>query len=249
MYVDETGGADTTDTTDTEATGELTVTVGGDEYSAETNFDGNEDGTNDTILQETDSGYDQFSDTDGDGKADLYIERDAQGNVVSAAQFDEASGKWYAVDPNTGEPGGEDTDANQGDTSGGGDITVQTSSGETNAGEATVDTSGDGQNDTAVVQDANGGTTMYTDSDGDGAADVETKVDAQGNVVISEHQGNGEWTEVERGRIDGQGTYRPDTASGVTGDSDELWGAGGGGNLEEGVARIDSATGQWISNN
>lgn len=253
VYVDEAGGPEPEDHTQEETDdGQLTVTVDGEDYHGAPTEDMNQDGSNETILQKTEYGYDQFSDSDGDGQADLYVERDESGKVVSAAEFDPATGDWHAVDPETGEPtgggGSEDTDTSGGDTQGGGDMTVDTRDGETNVGAPTIDSDGDGTKDTAVVKGADGSTAIYTDSNGDGQADLEQKIDAQGNVVISQHTGDGEWREVERGRIDEKGEYVPSGGAGAGASSDQLWG-GGETTGTEGVARIDSTTGQWISNN
>lgn len=249
MYVDESGGPEPEDTQE-ETDSQLTVTVDGADYHGEASEDMNQDGQNETILQKTEYGYDQFSDSDGDGHADLYVERDENGKVVSAAKFDPASGDWHAIDPETGQPTGDgspsDTDTTGGDTGGNGEMTVDTPDGETKVGAPTVDSDGDGTKDTTVVRGEDGSMAMYTDANGDGQADIEQKVDAQGNVVISRHTGGGEWEEVERGRINEHGEYEPSAGSGAA--SDQLWG-GGQQTSTEGVARIDSTTGQWISHN
>lgn len=231
MWVDETGATDTSDAAG--ATDEMTVTVEGEEYSAEVNFDIDEDGVEDTaIIEHADGSGQAFVDSDGDGEADEYIKLDAQGQVVAHAEYDEASGDWVAVEPGgTGDQA--DPDAQ---TGAGGTITADMPDGEVEVGPATVDTNEDGVNDTAVVEDADGNTIAFTDSDGDGDADVAVIIDPNGESTVYEHTGDGEWTQVEG------------ASDGGTGGSDSLWG-GAGHEPVEGVAKIDSATGQWISQN
>lgn len=226
MWVEEGGATDATDTT-TGASEDLTVHVEGEEYSAEVNFDIDSDGVDDTaVIEHADGSGQAFIDSDADGEADEYLALDAQGEVVAHATYDEASGDWVAVEPaDTG--GDPDTQA-----SAGGMITADLPDGEVQVGPATVDTDHDGVNDTAVVDTGSGTTMAFTDVDGDGDADVAVSIDARGNATVYEHTGDGEWTE-----------SAPPAASG----SDSLWGQGY--DIVEGVARIDSATGQWISQN
>ncbi|TQJ03766.1 DUF6802 family protein [Amycolatopsis cihanbeyliensis] len=235
MWVDESGGTDTADTTGTPD--EMTVTVEGEDYTADVNFDINEDGVDDTALIEREDGSVQaFVDVDSDGDADEYVQLDADGNLVTHAAYDETSGDWVSVEPgDTGDPGGTDTDTQTGSDGG---MTADMPDGEVEVGPATVDTNQDGVNDTAVVQDESGNTIGFTDVDGDGDADVAVVIDESGESTTYEHTGDGQWTEVEgAGRAAGES----DAAS------DAAW--GGGQQPVEGVARIDSATGQWISQN
>ncbi|PXY31595.1 DUF6802 family protein [Prauserella muralis] len=229
MWVDESGGADATDPAG--ASEDMTITVEGEDYSADVNFDINEDGVEDTaVIEHADGSTQAFVDNDGDGDADEYIALDAQGQTTAHAQYDDASGDWVSVEPGRpgGDGGGTDTQ-----TGAGGTITADMPSGDVEVGPATVDTDNDGVNDTAVVED--GDTTIaFTDSDGDGEADVAVLIDAEGNSVTLEHTGDGEWTETG-------------SSSGAAAGSDSLW--GGGHDTVEGVAKIDSATGQWISQN
>ncbi|WP_158879543.1 hypothetical protein [Amycolatopsis anabasis] len=233
MWVDESGG---TETTDTGASGEMEVTVEGQEYTAQVNFDIDEDGTNDTVRIENEDGtITGYTDTDGDGDADQYLHIDAQGNVLESARFDEASGDWIATDG-----GGQDSTDSQTSSSGG--ITADMREGDVNVGPATVDSNHDGTNDTAVVEDSEGNTRMFTDVDGDGKADVQTIITPDGETHTYNHTGDGEWTEVPGA----SGVVGGDAAPAA--DSDAVWG-GGGHDTVEGVAKIDSATGQWISQN
>jgi hypothetical protein len=224
VYIDETGATD----------GELKVTVSDEEYTAEATYDLDQDGVEESAVVETDDGgHLAFSDTDGDGQADLMSTFDADGELTSQAKFDEGSGEWIAVEPS-------DDHSRQTNTNAGQSIVVDTEDGpDQNVGPATEDTDGDGRADTAVVRDEEGDTWLFTDADGDGNADLATEITQDGEVTVSKHTGEDEWTEVERGRIGEDGKYTPD--------SDEAW-------SEEkvtvsGVVRIDAVTGQWISPN
>jgi len=144
-----------------------------------------------------------------------------------------------------------------------GDITVDTTSGGHDIGPATVDTDNDGRPDTAVVHAANGDTVLYTDSTGDGQADVATELTPDGQVVIADHAGVGQWTEAEHGHLTADGSYRRDTDTTAeftppvdeTAD-DKHWSDDSGwaaafsdSGSAQGVVRIDATTGQWISRN
>lgn len=224
MYIDETGATD----------GELKVTVGDEEYTAEATYDLDQDGVEESAVVETDDGgHLAFSDTDGDGEADLMSTFDADGELTGQAEFDEDSGEWIAVDPS------DDRDQ-QTNTNAGKDVVVDMEDGnDQNVGPATEDTDGDGRADTAVVKDEDGDTWLFTDADGDGTADLATEITQDGEVTVSRHTGEDEWTEVEHGRIGEDGKYTPD--------SDEAW--SGEKVTVSGVVRIDSVTGQWISPN
>jgi hypothetical protein len=227
VYIDETGAAD----------GELKVTVGDEEYTAEATYDLDQDGVDESAVVETDDGgHLAFSDTDGDGEADLMSTFDADGELTSQAEFDEDSGEWVAVDP--GDDRGEQTNTNAGKA-----IVVDMEDGaDQNVGPATEDTDGDGRADTAVVKDEDGDTWLFTDADGDGSADLATEITQDGEVTVSKHTGDDEWTQVEHGRIGEDGKYAPD--------GDEAWSDGSEDKVTvSGVVRIDSVTGQWISPN
>jgi hypothetical protein len=235
VYIDENGAADD----------ELKVTVGHEEYTTEEAYDLDHDGVDDSAVVETDDGgHLAFSDTDGDGDADLMSTFDASGNLVSQARFDAGSGEWIAVDPH----GHDDHKAN---TSGDHTIVVDTKDGDQEVGPATEDTDGDGKADTAIVKDDQGDTWLFTDADGDGKADLATEITQSGEVTMTKHTGDDQWIETEHGHIDSDGKYVPDHQSGVVGDDSAGW-------LDEphtskqmvaGVVRIDSTTGQWISPN
>ena len=123
-------------------------------------------------------------------------------------------------------------------------IVVDTDEGDRNVGKATEDTDGDGKADTAVVRDDDGDTWLFTDKNGDGRADVATEITRSGEVTMSEHRGD-DWVEVEHGHIESDGRYVTDSKSGILDDSDEWFEE----ERFEGVVRIDSTTGQWISPN
>ncbi|MFD1149803.1 hypothetical protein [Saccharothrix hoggarensis] len=224
MYIDETGTTD----------GELKVTVGDEEYTAEATYDLDEDGVDESAVVETDDGgHLAFSDTDGDGDADLMSTFDADGELTGQAEFDEGSGEWVAVDP-------DDDHSRETNTNAGKSIVVDVEDGrDQEVGPATEDTDGDGRADTAVVKDEDGDTWLFTDADGDGKADLATEITQDGEVTVSKHTGDDEWTEVEHGRIGEDGKYTPD--------SDEAWSEDKV--TVSGVVRIDSVTGQWISPN
>ncbi|SFJ52429.1 hypothetical protein SAMN05421835_10694 [Amycolatopsis sacchari] len=223
VWIDETGGADATSTA---PDGELEISVEGQTYSADENFDIDHDGQDDTVrLDNADGTMTAYVDTDGDGHADEYLHTDTEGNVVEAARFDSTTGDWIA----SGEPGGTGSGSDAGHQ---GELTADLVDGTVELGPATVDSDNDGTADTAVVTDADGNTRLFTDTDGDGSADVQTVITPGGESHTYDHSGTGEWTEV----------------NGVRADSDALWGTPGRDTVE-GVARIDSGTGQWISQN
>jgi hypothetical protein len=232
VYIDENGGAD----------GELKVTVEDEDYTAEATYDLDDDGVNESAVVETDDGgHLAFSDTDDDGVADLMSTYDENGRLVSQAKFDEGDGEWVAVDPSDS---GDDRREQQTNSGNDGTIVVTTEDGSKDVGPATEDTDGDGRADTAVVRDADGDTWLFTDADGDGDADLATEITSEGDVTMSERDGEG-WAEVETGHIGSDGKYVPDTRSGAL----DGWGEDEGPVTVEGVVRIDSTTGQWISPN
>ncbi|MET0237135.1 MAG: hypothetical protein ABW224_20970 [Kibdelosporangium sp.] len=194
---------------------EMSVTVDGEQYELQTEYDINKDGVNDTaIVQTDDGGQVAFTDSDHDGDADVAVELDDKGNVVGAARYDEARGEWVAVDPKTGNPNDSTTAQNTGNetTSSGQEIMVDVpeEAEDMSAGAATVDMNKDGKNDTAVVKSEDGDVFAFTDTDGDGDADQMSVIGADGTVTISQHTGEDEWAEVESGHLDSQGNYVPD---------------------------------------
>jgi hypothetical protein len=146
-------------------------------------------------------------------------------------------------------------------------ITVDTADGGHDIGPATIDTNDDGRPDTAVVHAANGDTVLYTDSQGDGQADVATEFTPDGQVVIADDTGHGQWTEVEHGHLTADGSYQRDSGATAeftppvddtpddkhwagTGSDDSGWAAAfSDSGSAQGVVRIDATTGQWISRN
>jgi hypothetical protein len=242
VYVDDDTSTDTDATdTDTGAQDELTVEIDGEEYEVEENVDLTGDGQNDTAVVETEDGYLAFADTDGDGVADVAVEYDEDGNPVAGAEYDETTGEWTAEDvenlPAPTDGGVDDADGSGTDTttdttddtaddsssSGGESITVDMPGEDVDAGPATYDTDGDGENDTAVVTDAEGTTYAFTDTDGDGEADQAVIIESDGDVTVAEHTGEDEWTTTEEGHIDSSGEYVPDSTSSSSVASDAAW--------------------------
>lgn len=226
MWADESVGADGTEVVgDSE---ELIVPVDGEEYTAELNTDLDEDGVADMAVIEHEDGSAQgFVDVDGDGTADEYIALDTRGEETAHAVYDEDSGDWVEFDPEDTEDGDVRTNTGQvmtADLPEGGGLEI---------GPPTIDTNDDGVNDTAMVEDDSGNTVIFTDVDGDGQADVAVTVDSNGQPTEYEHTGDGEWEEK--------------TSTSEDPGSDQFW--GGESHVVEGVARIDSLSGQWISQN
>jgi hypothetical protein len=247
VYVDEHGDVTDTSTTDT-GSDELTVEADGESYEVEENFDFDKDGHNDTAVVETEDGYIAFADTDDDGKADVAVEFDQDGNVVSGAEYNESTGEWTEEDPNKlPTPSGDgadghdsshdqsqsdgdrdsdddsdrdiDSDRDSDDTSDE-NITVSTPSGEVDAGEASFDTDGDGKNDTAIVTGEDGTTYAFTDEDGDGDADTAVVIEADGDVTVAKNTGGEDWEVVEQGHLNPDGSYE---SEGHASGSDAAW--------------------------
>jgi hypothetical protein len=230
VYVEDRAGTD------------ITVFVGDEEYNAEAVVDVDSDGVDETaVVQRDDGSALAFSDTDGDRRADLMAQLDATGEVTGQAEYDADTGDWVGVEPPTG-------DASSTGTGGGSteQISVDTPDGEVAAGPTTHDTNGDGVKDSVVVVGDGGDATIFTDIDGDGSADVATEITAAGEVTVAEYAGDGEWTVVERGRVDGEGSYQ--SADARYGEDCE-WDDGGWG--DDAPARagsavtVDPATGRW----
>ena len=231
MWIDDTGGAEPTETGHD---GEMEISVDGQTYTAEENLDIDHDGDNDSVrLDNSDGTITAYVDGDGDGQADEYLHADTEGNVVETARFDSSTGEWVADGGSSGTDNTSDTQTGRQ-----GEITADLPDGTADIGQATIDSDSDGTADTAIVTDQDGNTRMFTDVDRDGSADVQTIITPEGESTTYEHTGPGEWTE---------STGASGVAAGVPADSDQLW--GGGYDTVEGVAKIDSATGQWISQN
>ncbi|WP_406688394.1 hypothetical protein REH65_17850 [Saccharopolyspora sp. ID03-671] len=203
VYIEETGTGD----------GDIKVTVDGEEYTAEANYDLDGDGLDETVAVMTDDGYVAYIDDNADGHADLMQTITADGQVLDQARFHADSGEWTAEAPQQ-HPGGADEHADDDKQ-----MVVDTPQGDVQVGPATEDTNSDGVADTAVVQSENGNTVMLTDVDGDGAADQVVEITQTGDVTISHHTGEGEWTVVEQGRIGDNGQYAPNRAASATDDT------------------------------
>ena len=245
MWVDETAGQDPTGSG---VGGEdMTITVEGQEYSAEINHDINDDGVADTaVIERSDGSVQAFVDEDGDGDADEYVKLDSDGNVLSEAQYDDSTGEWVSTGQD-GDAGGS-TDTR---TSSGG-MTADLPAGEVSVGQPTVDTNNDGVADTAVVEDNAGNSMMFTDVDGDGEADVVVVVTPSGESTTYQYAGDGEWTRIDSSTTAAESYVAAGAAGGFTADGgSDGWGGlsdpGDSGQHATGIAHIDPATGQWVS--
>ena len=225
-----------------ESADDLTVSVEGEEYHTEATVDLDEDGVDDTAVVETDDGTIAFTDTDADGQADLMTQLDADGEIVGQAKFDESTGDWVQVDPRDPAEGDVDEQTAEGGTE---TMTVDTPDGEVVVGAPTHDTDQDGKADSVVVQDSDGDTVIFTDADEDGDADYATEITDEGQVTVSEHAGDGEWTVVERGHLDDQGNYqRDELASDETITEEGTWSTPDQPDAAE--VRVDPRTGNWV---
>jgi hypothetical protein len=108
-------------------------------------------------------------------------------------------------------PTAGDTDYEAGED----DMTVDLPGEDVNAGPATYDTNADGVNDTAVVNGTDGTTYVFTDVDGDGQADEAAVVTPDGDVTIASHTGEDEWTVVDEGHLNPDGSYESDQHAGA----------------------------------
>ncbi|MCI2418911.1 hypothetical protein MOQ72_15820 [Saccharopolyspora sp. K220] len=203
MYIEETGAGD----------GDIKVTVDGEEYTAEANYDLDGDGVDETVTVLTDDGYVAYIDENADGQADVMQSIDANGVVVEQARFDPGTGKWTGEAPDQ-HPGSADPQ-----DQGGQSMVIDTPQGDMQVGPATEDTNSDGIADTAVVETDAGGTMLVTDVDGDGSADQVVEISQTGDVTISHHTGDGQWTVVEQGKMTDDGQYAPNPATGATDDA------------------------------
>ncbi|MEY8041652.1 DUF6802 family protein [Saccharopolyspora cebuensis] len=199
MYIEETGAGN----------GDLTITVEGEEYTAEANYDLDGNGIDETVAVMTDTGYVAYIDENADGQADVMQTIGAEGQVVSQARYDGASGHWTGEAPQ--QHGGDQGGGEQ-------SMVLDTPQGDVQVGPATEDTNSDGIADTAVVQNEQG-TMLVTDIDGDGSADQVVEIDQAGGVTISHHSGDGEWRVIEQGSVDQSGGYTPDRLTAATDDA------------------------------
>ncbi|RJQ83429.1 hypothetical protein D5S17_00715 [Pseudonocardiaceae bacterium YIM PH 21723] len=190
----------------------------------------------DTAWVETDDGTLAFTDTDGDGEADMLAEIDENGSVVRTARLDPTTGEWVP----------------QADSG----MTVDSASGTTHVGPATEDTDGDGVPDTAIVDGPGGRTLLYTDVDHDGQADVVAQVTPDGAITVAEHTGHGDWRVTSTGKVGGDGRFHAEhTPADPAGD--DSWAdraiesvepeLGGDTVGDQRIVRIDPVTGEWIS--
>ncbi|GGM76317.1 hypothetical protein GCM10012275_53870 [Longimycelium tulufanense] len=226
--------------------GDIKITVEGEEYTAEANFDADHDGVEDTALVETDSGYIAYTDTDHDGTADTVTQLDDRGKVVGQAKFDERTGEWVDSRGTGPDDAERRTMGRERD-----DMIVETRDGEHRVGAPTEDLNRDGQADTTVVRESDGDVILYTDTDGDGDADTSAEIAKDGKVMISEHRGAGEWEVVEKGHISSDGSYQRDALNNAPGAAadDSLWADDGeqtAADRDKEIVSTDPATGRWI---
>jgi hypothetical protein len=218
-----------------ESATDLTVTVEGEEFQAEVVVDLDDDGVEDSAIVETDDGAIAFTDTDDDGRADLMTQLDADGDVIAQARFDESTGEWVQVDADDFGP-----------VAGTGPMTADTPLGEVEVGTPTHDTDNDGKADSVVVHAPEGDTVIFNDADEDGDADYATEITRDGQVTVAEHTGDGNWTEIERGELDGDGGDQGGSRHTESGTIDEenSWSVTSRSDPAE--VRIDPSTGNWI---
>lgn len=221
MYLEEQGSGD----------GDITIPVDGAEYTAEANRDLDGDGVDEAVTIMTDDGFVAYVDSDADGRADVMRHVDTDGVVTGQARFDTASGTWVAEAPeqHTGDP-----------RPSGESMVLRTPDGPHEIGPATEDTDHDGRPDTAIVATENG-TMLATDVDGDGRADQLVRITEDGAVTVSQHTGEGEWTVVDRGRLDEQGSFSSDGA-GLTEDAAWDFGPPPGGDDGRGASAQQAPT-------
>ncbi|GAA2335026.1 hypothetical protein GCM10009854_08550 [Saccharopolyspora halophila] len=205
MYIEETGAGD----------GDIKVTVDGEDYTAEANYDLDGDGMDDTIAVMTGDGFVAYIDEDSDGRADVLQSINDNGDVTEQARFDPGTGQWIGERPgNHPDPGGHDRREHDERS-----LVIDTGQGERQVGLPTEDTNSDGIADTAMVEGEDGATMMVTDLDGDGSADQVVEVSSSGDITISHHTGEGQWTVVEQGKIGDDGRYAPDPHTAATDDA------------------------------
>lgn len=253
--------------------GQLKIDIDGHEYVEQENYSYEQNGVMDSVAVDTaDGNHIVYTDLDHNGTADAVTEYDAHGNVVAQAGYDAQSGRWVegempgsqpsdptSTDAGTNTGTGTGTEAGNGG-GGGGTIMVDGPDGEHSVGPATADANNDGTPDTAVVHDAQGDIILYTDTNNDGHADYAAQISPDGHVVVAEHTGDHQWTEIKHGHRDASGHYVSDgAASGpftpqfdtsADGSSDQHWAAqptDGSGATANGVVQFDASTGQWIS--
>ncbi|SFE47230.1 hypothetical protein SAMN04487819_114109 [Actinopolyspora alba] len=207
MYVEDTGSGD----------GDIRIDIADTEYTAEANYDLNDDGVDETVAVLTDDGFLAYTDSDADGEADVMRAIDERGNVVEQARYDEATGEWTRESPDDS-PVRERNGGSEGRS-----MVVDTPQGDREVGPPTEDTNNDGRADTAIV-DTEHGQMMVTDADGDGSADQMVEISDSGEVTVAKHTGDGEWTVVEQGRVDGQGQQAGQQRSFEVSDTEDwLW--------------------------
>lgn len=206
MYVEDTGAGD----------GDVRITVDGEEYTAEANYDLDGNGVDETVSVMIDDGFMAYTDEDADGDADVMRTLDQRGNVLGQARFDEAAGQWVEERPDSSLAPDDSADSNEES------MVLDTPQGDRRIGPPTEDTNNDGKADTAIL-DTDSGQMMVTDVDGDGSADQVVEIGDSGEVTVAKHTGDGEWTVVEQGGVDGQHRSAGSAEGGRSATEDSLW--------------------------
>lgn len=207
MYIEDQGAGD----------GDIKITVEGEEYTAEANYDLDHDGVDDTVAVMTDDGFVAYIDQNHDGVADVTQTVNGDGEVVSQARFDPSTGQWHGEQPDQHpQPGPPDDHGGQ-------QMVIDAPDGQHPVGPATEDTDGDGRPDTAVVP-TDHGTMLVTDFDGDGSADQVVEVTDTGDVTVRHHAPDGQWEVVQQGKVGQDGSFQPHPPAGPPGAADDkVW--------------------------
>ena len=209
---------------------DITITAQGqtEDLGAAT-YDSGHDGVADSVIVGDGDHVLVFTDTDHDGHADSVTEYDSSGHVVhgdgsdstgtSSGNSDDggASGTSGTTDHDGGGttgPSGTDTGT---DGAPAATITVTADDGShVGVGAPTVDLNQDGHPDTALVKHTDGSVTGYTDRDGDGQADQITQIASDGSVIITVHDGSGDWHVAATGHVDSSGKLIEDASPTTT---------------------------------
>jgi hypothetical protein len=223
VYVDEHG--DDTSTTDTHGgEDQLTVEVDGESFEVAENYDFDEDGENDTAVVETEDGYIAFADTNHDGTADVAVEFDHDGNVVSGAEYDESAHEWREEDVNSlptpagggADDGGSAHDKDSDQDKDGSDAPAKPRGGDDQTEQTGHHTGGSGSGgEDITVHTRSGefdaGKAEY-DSDGDGTKDTAVVTDKDGTTyAFTDTDGDGEADEAVVIEADGDVTVAHNT--------------------------------------
>ncbi len=179
-------------------------------------YDSDHDGVADSVIVGDGDHVLVFTDSDHDGHADSVTEYDSSGHVVHGDGSDPSgtTGTSGTTDHDGGSTTGSDTGS---DGAPAATITVTADDGShVGVGAPTVDLNQDGHPDTALVKHADGSVTGYTDRDGDGQADQITQISSDGSVIITVHDGSGDWHVAATGHVDSSGKLVEDASPTTT---------------------------------